>query len=108
MRDLLALEVDGRSLLSPTSPIRTGFDNVASVLSVSPALLESYLSAASTVSRLAVGDPTLNPVVDTFKVPTAMVQDDRAGERPAVRIARRHVRSGITSRSTASTRSRSC
>src|SRR5262245_12741735 len=80
IRDLLALEVDGRSLLAD-EPVPTGFDNVASVLTVSPALLESYMSAAATVSRLALGDPTLNPVVDTFKVPTAMVQDDRAGER---------------------------
>ncbi len=80
IRDLLALEVDGRSLVAD-EPVPTGFDNVASVLTVSPALLESYMSAASTVSRLALGDPTLNPVVDTFKVPTAMVQDDRAGER---------------------------
>jgi hypothetical protein len=80
VRDLLALEVDGRSLIAD-EPDSHGFDNVASVLTVSPALLESYLSAASTVSRLAVGDPALNPVVDTFKVPTAMVQDDRANER---------------------------
>jgi cytochrome c551/c552 len=80
IRDLLALEVDGRSLVAD-EPVPTGFDNVASVLTVSPALLESYMSAAATVSRLALGDPTLNPVVDTFKVPTAMVQDDRAGER---------------------------
>jgi cytochrome c551/c552 len=80
IRDLLALEVDGRSLVAD-EPVLTGFDNVASVLTVSPALLESYMSAAATVSRLALGDPTLNPVVDTFKVPTAMVQDDRAGER---------------------------
>jgi Protein of unknown function (DUF1587)/Planctomycete cytochrome C len=80
IRDLLALEVDGRSLLLADEPNPHGFDNVASVLSVSPALLESYLSAASTVSRLAMGDPTINPVVDTFKVPTAWVQDDRTGE----------------------------
>ena len=80
VRDLLALEVDGRSLIAD-EPDSHGFDNVASVLTVSPALLESYLSAASTVSRLAVGDPALNPVVDTFKVPTAMVQDDRASDR---------------------------
>jgi Protein of unknown function (DUF1592)/Protein of unknown function (DUF1588)/Protein of unknown function (DUF1595)/Protein of unknown function (DUF1585)/Protein of unknown function (DUF1587) len=80
IRDLLALEIDGRSLVAD-EPVPAGFDNVASVLSVSPALLESYLSAAATVSRLALGDPALNPVVDTFKVPTAMVQDDRAGER---------------------------
>src|SRR4249919_287298 len=80
IRDLLALEVDGRSLIAD-EPDSHGFDNVASVLTVSPALLESYLSAASTVSRLALGDPALNPVVDTFKVPTAMVQDDRGSDR---------------------------
>ena len=54
VRDLLALEVDGRSLIAD-EPDSHGFDNVASVLTVSPALLESYLSAASTVSRLALG-----------------------------------------------------
>jgi hypothetical protein len=80
IRDLLALDVDARALIAD-EPDSYGFDNVASVLTVSPALLESYLSAASTVSRLAMGDPALNPVVDTFKVPTAMAQDDRAGER---------------------------
>ncbi len=80
IRDLLALEVDARALLSADEPDQHGFDNVASVLSVSPALLENYLSAASTVSRLAVGDSTINPVVDSFAVPTALVQDDRASE----------------------------
>jgi hypothetical protein len=80
IRDLLGLEVDGRSLIAD-EPDSQGFDNVASVLTVSPALLESYLSAAATVSRLAVGDPATNPVVDTFKIPTAMAQDDRAGAR---------------------------
>ena len=38
-----------------------GFDNVASVLSLSPALLEDYLSAARQLSRRAVGDLTLGP-----------------------------------------------
>ncbi len=79
IRDLLALDVDGRRLIAD-EPDAHGFDNVASVLTASPALIESYLSAASTVSRLAVGDPSLAPVVDTFKVATAMVQDDRAGD----------------------------
>ena len=32
------------------------------------------------------------PVEDTFKIPTALVQDDRIERRPAVRIARRHLR----------------
>src|SRR5262245_20942492 len=80
IRDLLALDVDGRQLIAD-EPAGNGFDNVASVLTASPALIESYLSAASTVSRLAVGDRSLGPVVDTFKVPTAMAQDDRSGDR---------------------------
>jgi hypothetical protein len=80
VRDLLALDVDGRQLLAD-EPAGNGFDNVASVLTASPALIESYLSAASTVARLAVGDRSLGPVVDTFKVPTAMAQDDRASNR---------------------------
>ena len=57
IRDLLGLEIDAPALLPADEPDQQGFDNVASVLSVSPALLENYLSAARTVSRLAVGDP---------------------------------------------------
>ena len=53
---------------------------MASVLSVSPALLEAYLSAARTISRLAVGDPTIDPAADVFKIPTALVQDERTSE----------------------------
>ena len=68
------------SLLPADEPDQQGFDNVASVLSVSPRLLENYLSAASVVSRLAVGDRALSPVEDTFKMPTALVQDDRASD----------------------------
>ncbi len=50
------------------------------MLTASPALIESYLSAASTVARLAIGRSAVR-VVDTFRVPTATVQDDRADER---------------------------
>jgi hypothetical protein len=80
IRDLLALDVDGRQLIAD-EPAGNGFDNVASVLTASPALIESYLSAASTVARIAVGGRAPGAVVDTFKVPTAMAQDDRAGDR---------------------------
>ena len=80
IRDLLALQIDGKSLLSADEADQEGFDNVASVLSVSPVLLEDYLSAARTISRLAVGDPTINPVADVFKIPTALVQDERTSE----------------------------
>jgi len=80
IRDLLGLEIDGRALLSSDEADQEGFDNVASVLSVSPALLENYLSAARTLSRLAVGDPAVHPVIDTFKISKALVQDERLGD----------------------------
>src|SRR5947199_996643 len=80
IRDLLDLEIDGRASLSSDEADQEGFDNVASVLSVSPALLENYLSAARTISRLAIGDPSMRPVVDTFKISKALVQDDRVDE----------------------------
>ncbi|HET6958198.1 MAG TPA: DUF1592 domain-containing protein [Vicinamibacterales bacterium] len=80
IRDLLGLEIDARALLSSDEADQEGFDNVASVLSVSPALLENYLSAARTLSRLAVGDPALRPVVDSFKISKALVQDERLGD----------------------------
>jgi len=80
IRDLLALKIDTKSLLSADDSDQEGFDNVASVLSVSPMLLESYLAAARTISRLAVGDPSINPVADVFKVPTALVQDERVSD----------------------------
>jgi hypothetical protein len=80
IRDLLGLEIDGRALLSSDEADQEGFDNVASVLSVSPALLENYLSAARRVSRRAVGDPALEPVIDTFKISKALVQDERLND----------------------------
>jgi hypothetical protein len=55
IRDLLALEVDGSTLL-PADNSSRGFDNIADVLGVSPSLLERYVSAAAKISRLAVGD----------------------------------------------------
>src|SRR6185295_1257830 len=55
IRDLLAFEVDAAALLPPDDSSE-GFDNIADMLSPSPALLESYLSAAAKISALAVGD----------------------------------------------------
>src|SRR6516225_6608312 len=80
IRDLLGLQIDAKSILSADEADQEGFDNVASVLSVSPALLEGYLAAARTISRLAVDDPSINPVADVFKIPTALVQDDQTSD----------------------------
>ena len=67
IRDLLALEIDGRALL-PADDMAYGFDNNADMLPVSSALLERYMSAAAKVSRLAVGDPAIRPSVTTYNV----------------------------------------
>ncbi len=80
IRDLLGLEIDGRTLLPSDEADQEGFDNVASVLSVSPALLENYLSAARRLSRMAIGDLALRPVIESFKVSKALVQDERIGD----------------------------
>ena len=61
IRDLLALELNIADLL-PADDSSYGFDNIAGVLRISPALMERYLSAAKTISRLAVGSPL--PAVD--------------------------------------------
>jgi len=79
VRDLLGIEIDGQSILSGDIPDRQSFDNMASVLSVSPALLENYLSAARSVSRLAVGDPKGHPPA-TYKIAANWTQDDRMSE----------------------------
>ena len=59
VRDLLDLPIDAAALL-PGDDSSEGFDNMASVLSVSPALMQAYVSAAAKISRLAVGDPTIS------------------------------------------------
>jgi mono/diheme cytochrome c family protein len=80
VRDLLGVEIDARALLPSDEADQEGFDNIASTLSVSPALLENYLSAARAISRLAVGDLARHPVIDSYKIPKALVQDERVDD----------------------------
>ena len=79
IRDLLALEHLPReldvALLLPADNAASGFDNLAELLFVSPTLMERYLSAARKISRLAVGDLTIRPIVDTYRFPGALPQD---------------------------------
>ena len=79
VRDLLALDIDGMTLL-PADDSRYGFDNIGEVLTVSPLLMERYLAAAGKISRLAVGDPDVLPVFETYNVPKYYVQEDRMNE----------------------------
>jgi mono/diheme cytochrome c family protein len=79
IRDVLALKIDGAALL-PADTSGYGFDNIADVLSVSPGLLDRYMIAAQTVSRIAVGDPSIRPVVDQYKQLELLRQEDRVDE----------------------------
>ncbi len=78
-RDLLHLEIDAESLL-PADDSGYGFDNIADVLSVSPMLTERYLAAARKISRLAVGDPKIQPTTTTFPVDKLLRQDERVSD----------------------------
>ena len=79
VRDLLGVEIDGTALL-PADDASYGFDNVADVLSITSGLLERYLLVAKKVSRLAMGDATLRPVADSYRLPPSLLQEDRMSE----------------------------
>jgi hypothetical protein len=67
VRDLLSVDADVTALL-PTDDMSHGFDNMSDVLTVSPALMEGYIRAASRISREAVGDPGALPLTQTYSI----------------------------------------
>ena len=80
IRDLLALEVDVKSLLPGDETADGSFDNFADSLSISTAHLESYMSVARQITRQAVGLPPVNPGMERFAIPLHVLQDDRESE----------------------------
>jgi mono/diheme cytochrome c family protein len=81
VRDLLALEVDAASLLPPDDSA-AGFDNIADVLGVSPALIEGYATAAAKISRLAVGDSSIGLDRVTYRAAGNLSQEDHLDGLP--------------------------
>jgi hypothetical protein len=79
IRDMLALDIDVRSLLPADDTDEHGFDNVADVLTVSPALMERYLFAARKIGRLALGYPT-GPGVELYQLSRLLTQDERVSD----------------------------
>ncbi len=82
IRDTLALDphaIDIASLL-PADDAGYGFDNIGDVLTVSPMLMEGYMSAARKISRLAVGDLSARPSFSIYDVPRFVMQRDRMSE----------------------------
>ena len=74
VRDLLHVDVDVASLL-PADDVSSGFDNVASTLTVSPTLMDRYMSVAQKISRMAIGIPAATANVDFFRVADDLAQD---------------------------------
>ncbi|MGH9785917.1 MAG: DUF1592 domain-containing protein, partial [Terriglobia bacterium] len=79
VRDLLDMEIDGESLLPGDDP-GYGFDNNGAVLAVSPMLLERYMTAARKVTALAIGDTSITPAFETYRVARLMMQEDRMSD----------------------------
>jgi len=78
IRDLLAVDIKpGLSL--PVDDSGYGFDNIGDVLSLSPALLEKYMSAARRTSRLAIGDLSLKPTEERFQ-PRRLGRNERISD----------------------------
>ncbi len=73
VKALLGLDVDATELLPPDD-LSHGFNNMADVLTVSPALLEAYISAAGKISREALGDVHAAPVMTTYMIPRVISQ----------------------------------
>jgi mono/diheme cytochrome c family protein len=80
VRELLALDVDVAALLPSDDAHANGFDNMADVLTVSPSLLDRYMSAAAKISRMAVGTAPPGPGVTTYSVNPLLDQTERLSE----------------------------
>jgi hypothetical protein len=79
IHDLLSLDVDGAALL-PSDMAGFGFDNNADVLSITPSLFARYMSAATKISRMAVGSPDNRPMTQVYRVEFGTKQDQRLSE----------------------------
>jgi hypothetical protein len=64
----------------PADDAGYGFDNIGDVLTVSPLLMEKYMSTARRVSRLAVGTVRTKPAIEKYSATAALSTD--AGELP--------------------------
>jgi hypothetical protein len=81
IRDLLDLEVDVSGML-PGDSTSAGFDNVADVLGTSPSLIQAYLSAGMKISRLAVGNLSVQPAPATYRPAKGITQNTHIDGMP--------------------------
>ena len=75
VHDLLGITVDPAEWL-PDDRISGGFDNIAAEQTLSPTLMDAYLSAASAVARRAVGDRDAATSSTTYDNPPTVSQHE--------------------------------
>lgn len=80
VRDLLGVEIDATALLPQDEPSH-GFDNVT-VGTLSPTLVDRYVSAAQKIARLAVGTPRKTPDGATYRVAPDVTQEGHVDGLP--------------------------
>jgi cytochrome c551/c552 len=81
IKDILNLEVDASALLPPDDSA-DGFDNMAQMLTISPALLERYLAASAKITRYAVGDPAVGVQSNTYRPRPDLSQNQHVDGTP--------------------------
>jgi hypothetical protein len=81
IRDIFALDVDVAAML-PQDDASEGFDNIASGLGFSPALIQGYTSAAMKISRSVVGDMTATESLASYSTPADLVQTEHLEGMP--------------------------
>jgi len=80
IRDLLALEIDANALL-PRDESSQGFDNIT-VGELSATLMNRYLTAAQTISRIALGQQGLVPMGINVRIPADRTQESNVEGLP--------------------------
>jgi Protein of unknown function (DUF1592)/Protein of unknown function (DUF1588)/Protein of unknown function (DUF1585)/Protein of unknown function (DUF1595)/Protein of unknown function (DUF1587) len=68
VEQLLGVTVDVTALL-PKDTMSDGFDDIANVLKVSPTFLDQYISAATSVAALAMGNPQAHKSIAILRAP---------------------------------------
>jgi mono/diheme cytochrome c family protein len=81
VRSLFGLDIDVSTYL-PADTISASFDNIADVQMPSATVMQGYMRAAAHVSRVAVGDPSVDASSTQYEVPRTMSQKERVEGAP--------------------------
>jgi hypothetical protein len=81
VRSLFGLDIDVSKYL-PADTISASFDNIADVQMPSATVMQGYMRAAAHVSRVAVGDPSIDASSTQYEVPRTQSQKGRVEGAP--------------------------